>query len=129
VVSELGPFVGKLLDFHLVLANRKQEIVTPPPSFAFAPFYMDQDQSWQKTWTSFQDLSMFGNSAKSLSEYHSGLRPNAYYDSKAERDSLRFDLTKTDGERKAVDQAVRRVRESMPATPLALTLNSFEADT
>src|SRR5205807_7573988 len=96
VTSELGPYVADLLDFRLVLADKKEEIRVPPPSYAFAPFYVDQDRSWQKAWDSFKDLSMFSNSARSLSEYHSGLRPNIYYQAKAERDKIRSDLAKMD---------------------------------
>lgn len=72
---------------------------------------------------------MYPNSAKSLSEYHSGLRPNVYYEAKAERDRLKAELTKLDAERNAVDHALRRIRESMPALPLAVNLEAFSEDT
>ncbi len=129
VTSDLGPVIGRLLDFKLVLADKRDRVRTPPPSYAFAPFYVDQDRSWQKPWDSFKDLTMFSASAKSLAEYHSGLRPNSYYEAKAERDLLSAEMTKTDAERKAVDQALLKIREAMPATPVDLDMDTFRADT
>lgn len=129
VTAHLGPEIGRLLDFKLVLADKKEQVRTPPPSYAFAPFYVDQDRSWQKPWDSFRDLAMFSASAKALSEYHSGLRPNAYYEAKAERDLLSAEMTKIDAERKAVDQALLKIRESMPATPVDLDMDTFRGET
>lgn len=129
VTAHLGPAIGRLLDFKLVLADKKEQVRTPPPSYAFAPFYVDQDRSWQKPWDSFRDLAMFPASAKALSEYHSGLRPNAYYEAKAERDLLSAEMTKIDAERKAVDQALLKIRESMPATPVDLDIDTFRGET
>jgi hypothetical protein len=129
VTAELAPFLADLLDFRLVLADKREAIRVPPPSYAFAPFYVDQDRSWQKPWDSFKDLGMFPGAAKSLAEYHSGLRPNSYYEAKAERDRINAELSELDRERNAVHQALKRVRESMPAAPLALDLQAFASDT
>lgn len=129
VGAELGPFLANLLAFRLVLANKKDETKTPPPSYIFAPYYVDQDRSWQKPWDSFSDLKMFPNSAKPLSEYHSGLRPNAYYEAKAERDRLKAELATIVAERNAVDQASRRVSASMGGAPLSINLEEFRLET
>jgi hypothetical protein len=129
VTAELGPHLAELLDFRLVLTDKKEEIRTPPPSYAFAPFYVDQDRSWQRVWDSFKDLSMFSNSPRSLAEYHSGLRPNAYYEAKAKRDQIKAELVTIETERQALHQALKKIRESMTGAPLALTLDSFIQDT
>jgi hypothetical protein len=72
---------------------------------------------------------MFPGHAKSLADYHSGLRPHSYYDAKAERDKIGGELSELERERNAVHQALKRVRESMPPTPLALDLQAFTSDT
>lgn len=129
VTAELGPFLADKLHFGLLLADKQDNIRIPPPSYAFAPFYVDQDRSWQRPWDGFRDLLIFAGSAKSLAEYHSGLRPNAYYQAKAERDRIRIELTKINSEREAVDQALRQVGSSIDAPVLALNLESFQAET
>jgi hypothetical protein len=129
VTSELGPFLADLLDFRLKLTDKKEEIITPPPSYAFAPFYIDQDRSWQKGWDAFKDLNMFPSAARSLAEYHSGMRTNAFYDAKANRDRIRGELLTIDADRKAIHQALQKVRESMGGAPIALSLEAFSQDT
>ncbi len=129
VTSELGPFLADLLDFRLKLADKSEQIRTPPPSYAFAPFYVDQDRSWQKGWDAFKDLSMFPNAARSLAEYHSGMRPNAFYDAKAQRDTIKGELSTIEAERSAVHQTLRRIRDSMVGAPIALSLEAFAQDT
>lgn len=125
VVSTLGPSLAAILDFHLVLSDKKEQIKIPPPSFAFAPFYVDQDSSWQKVWSSFKDLTMFSNSGKSLAEYHSGLRPNAYYQAKAARDALNLQLSVLDSERNGLHKALEKIRESAKGARLSLSMDDF----
>ena len=49
ITSELGPFLAKMLDFGLVLPNKSSgEPETPPPAYAFVPFYVDQDLGWSR---------------------------------------------------------------------------------
>jgi hypothetical protein len=129
VTKELGPFLADLLDFRLKLTDKKEEIKTPPPSYAFAPFYVDQDRSWQKGWDAFKDLGMFPSSSRSLAEYHSGMRPNAFYEAKANRDMIRGELLTIDAERNAIHQALQKVRESMAGAPIVLSLEAFSLDT
>ncbi len=129
IIAELAPFLADLLSFRLVLTDKKGDIKTPPPSFMFAPYYIDQDAGWQKPWSSFADLGMFRHPAKALAEYHSGLRPNAYYEAKAERDLWKAELLKTEAERRAVDQAARKIQDAMPDFPLEFDLEAFKEDT
>ncbi|HIA50497.1 MAG TPA: hypothetical protein EYN91_00155, partial [Candidatus Melainabacteria bacterium] len=128
VTSVLGPYLGQLCSFKLVLANKKDETKSPPPSYVFAPYYVDQDASWQNPWKSFVDLTMFPSSAKALSEYHSGLRPNDFYEAKAERDRLKAEFNKIDAERKAVDQAYRRIGETMAGAVISIDLDEFKSE-
>ena len=78
VSKYLTDYLAKLLDFQLEMLDRKEEAITPPPSYMFAPFYIDQDASWDRPWASFQRFYL-SNSSKTLAEYHSGLKPNEYY--------------------------------------------------
>jgi len=45
--KDLTDYLAKLLDFQLEMLNRKEEPITPPPDYMFAPFYIDQDASWR----------------------------------------------------------------------------------
>ena len=60
-MSSPGPYLASLLDFGLILASRDDEPQSPPPAFCFLPFYMDQDASWQNSWTAFDKLYQYQN--------------------------------------------------------------------
>ncbi|WP_128949128.1 ATP-binding protein [Bradyrhizobium guangzhouense] len=91
VTRELSPFMADLLDFRLLMTDKREQVLIPPPAYAFAPFCIDQDKSWSEPWKPFRGMYL-PNSAASLAEYHSGLKPNAYYVARAERDRLAVEL-------------------------------------
>jgi hypothetical protein len=75
VSKDLTDYLARLLDFQLEMLDRKEEAITPPPNYMFAPFYIDRDASWDRPWASFHRFYL-NNSSKTLAEYHSGLRSN-----------------------------------------------------
>lgn len=129
VTAELGPFLANLTSFRLVLTDRKGETRIPPPSFMFTPYYVDQDASWQKPWAPFLNMGMFPRVSKPLSEYHSGVRPNLYYEAKARSDILKASLAKIELERAAVTQALAKLAEAMPGATLSVGLEDFTEET
>lgn len=68
VSEELAPFLADLFNFRLVMANKKDQIVIPPPAYIFSPFYVDQDQGWTKPWSSFSQMYLpnSGNSCRNI---------------------------------------------------------------
>lgn len=85
ITHEFGPFLADKLDFGLTLLNRQGEPEIPPPAYAFLPFYMDQDGGWERPLTSFDRLTQYANFRRSIIEYHSGIKPNEFYEISAER--------------------------------------------
>lgn len=87
VTDELTPFLARVTSFGLRMADRKERVITPPPAYIFAPYYVDQDKSWSTPWSPFVRLYL-PDSARTLTEYHSGIRPNEYYKLVAEKELL-----------------------------------------
>ncbi len=128
-VSEvLAPFLANLLNFRLVMVDQNDQIKIPPPAYIFAPFYVDQDQGWTSPWSSFSRMYL-PNSARLLSEYHSGIRPNEYYEAVAERNRLRALLQDAEIERKAIGDAIKRFRSAAGEITLSYELNEFSFET
>jgi hypothetical protein len=120
ITKELSPFFAELFDFRLVMKDRSENIITPPPAYIFSPFYIDQDKGWTATWSSFTSMYL-PDSRRILAEYHSGMRPNSYYQALAARDKLRSEHMVLAAERKALDQALQQFREM--ASDIVLTYN------
>lgn len=108
VTKELAPFIAKLVDFKLVFTNREQTSETPPPAYAFLPFYIDQDGGWRKPLDSFAYLTQYADFRKDLLEYHTGILPNEYYELSAERRGLEFEQKTLDADRGVVRKAIAR---------------------
>ena len=83
ITNELGPRLATLFDFQLQLVDRDNEPKTPPPAYLFLPFYIDQDFGWATTWASFENLGQFHNWRRDVIYYHTGMRPNKWYELKS----------------------------------------------
>ena len=44
------------MDFRLLMTDKRDEMIVPPPAYAFAPYYIDQDRSWTSAWASFTGM-------------------------------------------------------------------------
>lgn len=125
VGSVLGPFLAEKLDFGLLLSNAQSQLVTPPPSYAFAPFYIDQDGGWQKPWTSFTDFYL-GGSRRALSDFHTGRRTNAYYIALARKDEKQKLIRRLEEERKPLSTAIEEISKLTANLAINLDVSSFE---
>jgi hypothetical protein len=125
VTRGIGPMLARLFGFQLTLANRKGELLVPPPSFQFLPFYADQDASWTKNWNAFDRLQMFKNPRRDVAYFHAGLRPNEYYQAKALKSAA--DRARDDWkvERRALERASKRLRSSRSHLHFDLSPEAF----
>jgi hypothetical protein len=128
VTSELGPYLAELLDFRLLMMDQRQNVLVPPPAYAFAPYYVDQDKSWTEPWVPFTGMYL-PNSARTLADYHSGLKPNEYYVARAERDRMTREQSEVELRRRGLVNAVDHLAETAPDLTLHLTLADFEDET
>ncbi|MDX0405528.1 AAA family ATPase [Sinorhizobium medicae] len=124
--SELGPFLADLLDFKLVLSNRKGEPEQPPPAYAFLPFYVDQDAGWSKPLNSFDRLTQYSNFKTSVVEFHSGIRPNRYYELTAKKKQLDLHTKELGQDRTIVQNAISRLRLEPGFSGVELSLEDHE---
>ena len=128
ISSELAPHLAELLDFRLLMTDKRDEVVVPPPAYAFAPYYVDQDKSWSSAWTPFTSMYL-SDSARVLADYHSGLKPNEYYVALAERERTKRKLSEAQLRRRGLVDAVVHIEEAAPDAGLHLTLDDFADET
>lgn len=114
VTSQLGPFLAKMLDFGLVLPNKAGVTETPPPAYMFMPFYIDQDSGWKQSLESFDIRGQYKNPRKSLVEFHSGIRPNRYYELQARKAAINMEITELGRDRQVLEKAIAKL-ELQPA--------------
>lgn len=89
--NDLSRFYDEFFNFKLKLVhNQSGEMRTPFASHYFLPFYIDQDSGWKKNWNSFDRLNAFEQWKRDLIDYHTGIKPNEYYELKAKK-ALKID--------------------------------------
>lgn len=128
VTQQLAPFLAEMLDFRLLMTDQRENVLVPPPAYAFAPFYVDQDKSWASAWEPFRGMYL-PRSAATLADYHSGLKPNAYYVAQAERDRLAVGLREAETRRRGLAEAVDHLRQVEVETQVYFDLSDFQAET
>ncbi len=128
VGGDLTAFLAKLLDFQLEMVNKQDEVITPPPAYMFAPFYIDQDKSWGEPWASFTRMYL-GNSKPTLADYHSGLKPNAYYAAQTRRNLLQSQRKNLEAERNVLHQTLQSMRELVTDIVLSYDMQDFQKET
>ncbi|WP_292326312.1 hypothetical protein [Mesorhizobium sp.] len=109
VTSELGPFLAKMLDFGLVLPNKSGMTETPPPAYMFMPFYIDQDSGWKQSLESFEIRGQYKNPRKAVVEFHSGIRPNRYYELQARKTAVQLEIAELGRDRQVLEKAVAKL--------------------
>lgn len=128
VGGELTAYLAKLLDFQLEMVDKKDEVITPPPAYILAPFYIDQDKSWGEPWASFKSMYL-NNSKQTLADYHSGLKPNAYYAAQTRRNLLQAQRKELEAERAVLHQTLQNIRDLVSDVVLSFDLQDFRQET
>jgi hypothetical protein len=127
VGKDLTAYLANLLDFQLEMLDRKEQVITPPPDYIFAPFYIDQDSSWKQPWVSFKGLYL-DKSKQTLAEYHSGMKPNAYYAAQSRRNLLQKQRRSLEAERDVLNQTLQSMRELVSDVVLSFDLSDFQEE-
>lgn len=125
VTSGLAPAMADLFDFRLTLPDRNGVPCIPPPAFCFLPFYIDQDGGWVEGWKSFDKLGQFPNHRQDVIYYHSGIRPNEYYELKAKTAEDQKIIQELSVERRAVERALQRVKDRRKALPTSFDPGAY----
>jgi hypothetical protein len=94
-----GKKINQMLGFNIKLETSDGKARTLSPAYYFLPFYVDQDEGWGSSWSSFRGLQGIKDYRKNMIDYHLGIKPQKYYDAV----SKLFDL---DSEDKALSSQV-----------------------
>jgi hypothetical protein len=126
-VSELGNYLAKLFDFKILLPNRDGEIVTPPPAYLFLPYYADQDKSWTSNWSSFSKLYL-PNAKLDIINYHTGIRPNQYYEAKNELGIVNDGIQVVEKDINIVRSLLKNLKEKLSQIDFSISIDDFQEE-
>ncbi|MEA4822168.1 MAG: hypothetical protein VB122_08110 [Erysipelotrichales bacterium] len=127
-VQELSEFYVDFFNFKIKLMDHENVLVTPPSQYLFLPYYIDQDISWKRNWSAFSKLNEIPNWRNAIVEYHTGLKPNEYYDIKGQRDLLNNQFKILHQEYDALKNIIGKSREKLGDGEFNLDKSDFQKD-
>lgn len=128
VTKELAPYLAELFNFNPLFQSINSGYIIPPPAFLFLPYYIDQDESWSKSWASFKQLQQIKDYRNQSIYYHSGIRPNEYFSTKKEiQDYLKI-IEDTDKEQKLTNKILKDIKSNLAQIEFNIDINSFKAE-
>jgi hypothetical protein len=128
VTNGLGPYLARLFNFGLVLTDSSGESRIPPPAFLFLPYYFDQDRSWGESWRSFERLGQFSNWRQDLVDYHTGVRPNTFYETKGSLGELQKRKEALLAEQLVLRNIKTELREKLEKISFDVDLDAFREE-
>lgn len=127
--SGVAKFINKLLDFDIELERHADgKLGIAGPAFYFLPFYVDQDEGWSTSWSSFVGLQQFGSYRKLMLEYHLGVKPQSYYDAKKREIELQQQLHAIQTDRVSMQAARNSVQKRKVRVQVDLDPAAFRAE-
>ncbi len=128
VTKELAPFLSDLFNFKPLFQSQHNGFIIPPPAYLLLPFYVDQDESWSKSWSSFKSLQQIKNYRNQSINYHSGIRPNKYYETKKEIDIYLKAIEEIDKEQKLTAKILADVTNRLSQTNFNISIDDFKKE-
>lgn len=126
-VSQLAEYFALLFDFKIKLTNKDGEIVTPPPAYLFLPYYADQDKSWISNWSSFTKLYL-PNAKGDIVNYHTGIKPNEFYEAKNELGIVNDNISEIDKEMTIVKGLLKNLKDKLSQIDFSLSIDDFQSE-
>ena len=122
-------FINKILSFDIELERQADgRLGVAGPSFYFLPFYIDQDEGWGTSWSSFVGLQQFSSYRRLMIDYHLGVRPQSYYDARKREIELQEHLAALDVERVSMQAARDSVQKRKDRSQVDLDPVAFRAE-
>jgi hypothetical protein len=126
VTTELGPYLSELFDFKPLFQSQSNDFIIPPPAYLILPYYIDQDDSWSNSWSAFKKLTQIKKYRESCIYYHSGIRPNSYYETKKDIDIFLRTIEETDKEQKITNKILQDVKEKLSQSQFNIDIEEFK---
>lgn len=120
---------AELVDFKVLLPKRgsdETELVAPPPAYYFLPFYMDQKNSWSKTWNSFGKLGQFDSWQKTVIKYHLGYLSPKHFELEQDLSDNKRQINELNQEVEKIGYALDVVKNHIPNNEITINEEQFQ---
>ena len=129
VTNELSPHLSNLFSYKLQLPLRSNDSeVQATPAFLYLPFYLDQDKSWTNAWASFDKLAQFKFKKQDIVFYHTGVRPNKYYELKNKLSEKEFEIGPLNNKIAALNSILKNLEAKISKVIYDIDLDAYKSE-
>ncbi|MCX8985391.1 hypothetical protein [Citrobacter portucalensis] len=127
--GEWSELFCEITKFNLVFTDKKQaEVVPADPACFFAPFYINQDGSWQSDWNTFAGMQRFSAPYKPIIEYFTGVCPPKYYTASANKYQCNKNLEEQYREYRLLERTIERFSKTIPLLGTKVNSDNFHLE-
>ncbi|EKS7204516.1 hypothetical protein O8H67_003188 [Enterobacter asburiae] len=127
--GEWSELFCEITKFNLVFTDKKQaEVVPADPACFFAPFYVNQDGSWQSDWNTFTGMQRFNAPYKPIIEYFTGVCPPKYYTASANKYQCNKNLEEQNREYRLLERTIERFSKTIPLLGTKVNSDNFHLE-
>lgn len=121
---------SRLVQFSALLPNRddSNKLETPPPSFYFLPFYVDQRKSWSHAWVCFQNLGQYSSWQQTIVKYHTGYLKTEHFELEKIISEAKSNKKELDDDVQKIEAAIEVIARYTPNFDGVLAISSEEFD-
>lgn len=124
--GEWSEIFCQITNFNLVFTDKKQaEVVPADPACFFAPFYVNQDGSWQADWNTFLGMKRFNAPFKPIIEYFTGVCPPKYYTASARKYQYSKNLEEHYREYRLLERTIDRFSKTVSLSGPKVNAENF----
>lgn len=119
---------AEIVGFKALLPNRYDatKLETPPPSFYFLPFYVDQQRSWSQAWNGFTNLEQYSRWQKTIIEYHTGYLSSEFFAFEEKITARNFEKKTAEAEIRNIETAIETIKTHLPTSSKTVALSKGE---
>jgi len=117
---------GKLLKAPVKFPSHHGNLISAMPAAIFMPFYIDQDTGLNETWDSFDGLGAYKSYKDTIIDFHTGIRPKEYYQSKAQKEAANKIRKELELERQHLQFAQNKLEAHTLDTDMGFDATAFE---
>jgi len=124
----IGQKINELLNFHIELQRPDSVSVPVNPAFYFLPYYIDQDEGWRTSWSSFTGLQMISKYKAHMIDYHLGIKSQNYYNALSQKRAFEAATLEDQNELKSLIRIKNRYKIEKRQEILEINPDKFKAE-
>ena len=124
---EISEYFSRKFNYLIKLPDSNYNLVIPPLSYLFLPYYVDQDNGWSKNWNSIK-RTIVRNGKQEMIPYHAGIKVNKEFVLQNEIRLIRANILDLNREVKVIRSIIKKTEVELKSVDLNIDIEQFRSE-